>query len=943
MLHERATAAVLAAIVTGIAWAQSHDFDLWSIGAALPTMTHGSSLDISIPTLSAVPSPLLADRKGLFDVQSASTASEFPLANTSGDPSTISAGYRLLSGPNDHSAAYQTFTSFDTFTLSEGQTSPAPCGQLSSAAPRSLRGYDLQTGLMPIGGSTVSSETTDAAVNSGTTDTTQGTTSVPVTPAMGAQNTLVAGATPTGSIFPIGGTTTTYALTTGNDTNTSLGDLGAFATGDLITGVISATSVGASTLNAGDVLVLGGATLRIVDIQHPTTTNELSDVSLTGPFRFIVQELAADGGFFDFILASGATNVELLNSNRNVTFTNLAEGTSSEISGSTTRAGSAVYVTYASPTTAESFQIDGGVSGVSFETPATSTDAPTAETILSTGAANGTAANPDWFHITNSAESVTSLTVNATASLVAGLCDLDFDGSAGATTLTVSGPAALVDLTQDFTDAPFSTVSASGLTDGGLHLRASKDLTSFTGGIGGNNELLYGGEDLSASATEIDGGGGTGNILSAQLATANNGGIFTNWQTLDMTNYGGTPFDASLLTNDVITGVEFSGGDGTAQTVLKIAPAATVTLTGTDFTDAGLTITHSSATGDSLAVTFNNTHTTTPTDLLLTNLTSTRDATVSIASTGAAGSTASVGYNGIGALAETDGHLTTVTVTGSDYLCLGYNGGVSTDHATTTATTFNSSLTKIDASGTTGGVSIYAGNSTDDAAGAIVTYTSLTLQGGSGVGDILYNGANRGVVTDGNGRADAVWLGGSYASGALGIGASDVAGVGSSMYATAVAPIGPEAPGSALGDSVSFGAGATAELIISGGAEWDGLTYVGNNVNSGVGQTTVVGAVAAGGTGPGTLIDLSHIVGASTHMVNAQGVTAGVSNLTAAENAAAAAVGGVGVAYFTYGPNEFLVAARSVEAGVNVGDAVVELHGVSITGLSVAAGVVHLV
>ena len=71
------------------------------------------------------------------------------------------------------------------------------------------------------------------------------------------------------------------------------------------------------------------------------------------------------------------------------------------------------------------------------------------------------------------------------------------------------------------------------------------------------------------------------------------------------------------------------------------------------------------------------------------------------------------------------------------------------------------------------------------------------------------------------------------------------------LYATAVTPIGPEAPGSALGDTVTFGAGATAEIIISGGAEWDGTTYVGNNVNNGVGQTTVVGAVAAGADNPG--------------------------------------------------------------------------------------------
>ena len=69
-----------------------------------------------------------------------------------------------------------------------------------------------------------------------------------------------------------------------------------------------------------------------------------------------------------------------------------------------------------------------------------------------------------------------------------------------------------------------------------MHINASSDLTTFTGGGGGGNELLYDGQDLSASATAIDGGGGTGNILSAQLANPSNGGIFTNWQILDITN-----------------------------------------------------------------------------------------------------------------------------------------------------------------------------------------------------------------------------------------------------------------------------------------------------------------------------------------------------------------------------------------------------------------------
>ena len=302
-------------------------------------------------------------------------------------------------------------------------------------------------------------------------------------------------------------------------------------------------------------------------------------------------------------------------------------------------------------------------------------------------------------------------------------------------------------------------------------------------------------------------------------------------------------------------------------------------VTGTGFTDAGLTLTHSSGTGNSLAVTFNNMDTASALNsLLLTNLTSTGDGTVTIASTGAAGSAASVGNNGIGTLAETDGVLTTVTVTGNNYFYLGYRGGVSTDHATTSTADITSALHTINASATTGGVSIYAGNTSLDASFSEVSYKGLALDGGSGAGDILYDGANSGVVTDGNGKADAVWLGGSNASGALGTGASDMAEVGNSAYATAVTPFGPEAPGSALGDSVTFGAGATAEIIISGGAEWDGSTYVGNNTNNGVGQTTVVGAVAAGRTSPGTLIDLSHIVGASTNIVNAQGATAGASN-----------------------------------------------------------------
>ncbi len=930
-LDERATAAVLAAIVTGIAWAQSHDFNLWSIGAAPPTKIDVPLQDLSVSTSSGVAGPFDAKRD-LFHARSAAAAErETPLADIGGGPFTTSPGHRSLNGGDDHSAAGQTFSSLDTSTPAASQTLPATSGPLSSAgsATPSAHRYALQTEIMAISGSTISSDTADAAVSSETTEAAQENSSSVGTPIIGFQNALLASATPTGSLFNSSGTSVTYALTTGNDTNASLGHSGAFTASDRITGIVDGTapSSTASTFNPGDTLTLSGATISITDIAN-YGQNELAGVTLTGPFKFVVTELAPTGGLFNFNVDSGATNVESLNSTGDVYFTNLRAGANVEVGGAATAKFTSIYSSYAAPTGPVSFQFDGGVKGVTIDNNALGSG-PTTETVLSTGAANGRAANPDFVQATDNSGTVNSLTINAATSLAAGLDPSDFTATA---TLTVSGAAALVDLTPGGDDT-FSIVSASGLTNGALHIEASSALTSFTGGGGGGNELLYDGTAISGSAT-VDGGVGSGNILSAQLANASNSGIFTNWQILDITNYGGVSFDANLLTNDPITGVQLHGADAAAETVLNLAPAATVLLTGTGFTDAGLTITHSSAMGDSLAVTLNNTATTSLNVLLLTNLTSTGDATVSIDSTGAA--TASSGYNGIGTLTETDGHLTTVTVTGDNYTYVGIAGGVNTDSATTSTAHTTSALAKIDASVTTGGVAVYAGNTTLDGSGFEVSYDGLMIYGGSGNRDVLYNGANSGVTLDGDGSNDAVWLGGCGASGTLGTGASDLAYVGSSAYATAVTPVGPEVPGAALGDTVTFRAGATATLKIYEGGEWDSATYVGGNPTKGVGETIVDGTVA------GLKIDLSGIVGASGTIQNQQFATAGAPNLTSAENDAVAALGAVGVAYFTFGGNEYLVAAHATEAGVCLGDAVVQLHAVNFIGLSMSGGVVHV-
>jgi hypothetical protein len=277
-----------------------------------------------------------------------------------------------------------------------------------------------------------------------------------------------------------------------------------------------------------------------------------------------------------------------------------------------------------------------------------------------------------------------------------------------------------------------------------------------------------------------------------------------------------------------------------------------------------------------------------------------------------------------------------VTVTGNNYTYVGNTGGINTDTATTSTTPITSALAKIDASATTGGVTVYAGNTTLDGSGLEVSHNGLMIDGGSGNREVLYNGANGGVTLGGNGDSDTIWLGGSGASGILGTGASDLAYVGSSAYAAALTPGGPEVAGAALGDTVTFGAGATATLKIYEGGKWDGATYVGDNPSNGVGETIVVGAV------PGLKIDLSGIVGTSGTVQNQQFAIAGAPNLTTAENDAVAALGAAGVAYFTFGGNEYLVAAHATEAGVSLGDAVVQLHAVNFTGLSMSGGVVHV-
>jgi hypothetical protein len=301
---------------------------------------------------------------------------------------------------------------------------------------------------------------------------------------------------------------------------------------------------------------------------------------------------------------------------------------------------------------------------------------------------------------------------------------------------------------------------------------------------------------------------------------------------------------------------------------------------------------------------------------------------VSINSIGATG-----GMNELPQLAENDNVLTTVTIKGSELFILGslsgfsnFGDGVVTDIAATPASpkTIHSSLTLIDASATTGGVEILAGatNTSSDGqflngaflnSNVTITYTGLTIKGGSGNGDFIDNDAKNGIVTDGNGSFDHVDLGGSGAKATLGHGANDEVIVGFSYLKLSTL----EPPGTALGDKVTFGTPATAELFVDSGAE-------------------------AGSTAGTTSIGLTKVLTAADDMrINFSAITTSqfiadettavtsAKTLAAAENAAVNAFGGAGVAYFDYKGNEYFIATTSAEAAVSSGDAIVELVGIT--------------
>jgi hypothetical protein len=297
---------------------------------------------------------------------------------------------------------------------------------------------------------------------------------------------------------------------------------------------------------------------------------------------------------------------------------------------------------------------------------------------------------------------------------------------------------------------------------------------------------------------------------------------------------------------------------------------------------------------------------------------------VSIVSSGAIG-----GANFFFQLEETNNSLTKVTISGSEEFVFG--GGIPSNEGDSVVTdiaatamspkTIHSSLKLIDASAMTGELEIWAGATNTNGTGSFrnggslnanvtITYTGLTIKGGSG-NDFIDNDAKNGIVIAGNGNGDKVILGGAGAKATLGTGSNDFVLVGSSGLGSS------EVAGSGLGDSVKFGAAATAELLVGTGAQ------AGSTAGTkSIGLTKVLHAA------DGMQIDFTSVT--TSHFIfDVTATVVSATSLTKAEDTAVKALGGAGVAYFNFHGNEYFIATDNVEATVSSNDAIVELVGVT--------------
>ena len=637
--------------------------------------------------------------------------------------------------------------------------------------------------------------------------------------------------------------------------------------------------------------------------------------------------------------------------NNNVSAAKLTSVTLNNLGGTATLTGDALVTVNVNSTTAQAVNVI-NTTAVSASAPRTitynlngagksgavvtlndSTGAGAGAVAASTVALNATGSND--VVVANGA--ATTLTIGGTGSLILGAA-------------SIFGTLTTINASQNSGGVTITDNTANATVTGGSGNDVITLTTALTGGTinlgAGNNTLLAGtGGSLGTTAT-VDGGTGGTNTISATLVNAGDAANIKDFQILDISGFGSLAgngaLDASLMST-VVTGVSISSAmtDGVA-TLLNLGSAVTVNDTTTG-TNSGITLTHSAGTG-TLAVNFDNTA---QLSQAITTLTSTGDSSVTF-STGGNVTSALVSN-----LIETDNHLTTVTITGAHLFGL---DAVHTDSMLAAGTaTVASSLTTIDASATTGGVYIAAGTS-DTFNGNTITYTGLTIKGGTG-GDTIINHAANGVITEGATASTLVNVLVVTGSGAT---INDAASAGNDVISLYGA-----------NDAATLGSGASTVNVSSNPATSDVVTV---NLVSGAGATvtdSLLYASAAGNQTASTTYDLVTLGGTALHANNlafsaqiatpagALGAATSVASAQTFDQAVFVALGGTmggaastttthainTVDWFQYAGNTYIVDAGGTAPGTGAAATAEVVKVVGVVDLShatIATGGAHI-
>lgn len=375
------------------------------------------------------------------------------------------------------------------------------------------------------------------------------------------------------------------------------------ATASVFNGIIYTDSSANSTLTASDTLT-GNSIKDVLNVtiqnQAGTATgaNALPVANLNGIETINVRSLSTTAADVTTVAAANFSGVTAVNADRAinaVTITGLGAGASAGMIGNGAVLNGALNLAYTTATTPVVLNISGGTLNTgNLAKIAVTTGSATTATINSTGA---TANAVDTIAL-SSTNTVTALTINADIRTLTGV----ISGFAAATTaatptntLTVAGAAAgsssAAAVGIGALDGSIGTVTASGLTAGGVSftMNATPTTFTFTGGAG-QDIVTTAAAYVVGNAVSINAGGGT----TDRLVVANSNHIdtasaakYSGFEQLQVAN--GVSVAANLLaTNNSISAIRIADGAGnTGVTSMTGAQAGAVSITTTGQAAAG--------------------------------------------------------------------------------------------------------------------------------------------------------------------------------------------------------------------------------------------------------------------------------------------------------------------------------------------------------------------